>query len=173
MKNPQIIVMVGNIGSGKTTLVNKLVKAGYIVVSRDAIRYMIGNGKYIFNPKIEGAVFRAEQDIIANFMNYSCNIVVDEVGVSKGMRKCYIELANTYGYDAIAIEMQRLGMKESVDRRMNDPHGQSDRALWEGVWKKFDKVYESPKEIEGFKKVIRLGVEEYNEGLEGFPKEHI
>ena len=47
----KIIVLVGNIGSGKTTWIKKFLKktkGKYVVVSRDAIRYMMGGGKYIF-----------------------------------------------------------------------------------------------------------------------------
>jgi predicted kinase len=168
-----IIVLVGNIGAGKSTLCHKLVKAGYVVIARDKLRYMIGNGKYIFNPSLEQAVYNSEQKIIEEFMRLGVNIVVDEVGVSKKFRENYLRVGKRYNYKTVALVLPRLNKEDSVDRRMNDPHGQPDRKLWESVWIKFDRIYVDPTLEEGFDKIIKLEGEEYNEGLKGFPKEHI
>jgi len=168
-----VIVLVGNIGAGKSTLCHKLVNAGYVVIARDKLRYMIGNGKYIFNPNLEQAIYNSEQRTIEEFMKLKVNIVVDEVGVSKKFRANYLSLGKRYNYKVVALVLPRLNKEDSVDRRMNDPHGQPDRKLWESVWEKFDRIYVEPTLEEGFDKVIKLGEEEYNEGLKGFPKEHI
>ena len=80
MKNKkEIIVMVGNIGSGKSTFIKKYVDKGYVVVCRDSFRYMIGGGQYIFNLDLEPAIFAIETDALINFMASGVNIVVDEV----------------------------------------------------------------------------------------------
>ena len=71
------------------------------------------------------------------------------------MRKRYILYAKKYNYKIIAIEFSRLSMKESVNRRMKNPHQQDDRELWESVWKKFDKIYESPRKDEEIDIIIR------------------
>lgn len=154
MKNKKMIILVGNIGSGKSTYIKKeLVPKGYVVVSRDSIRYMIGGGDYIFNPKLEPSIFQSETDILINFMCEGVNIVVDEVGINKRLRAKYIKLAKLESYKINAIVMPKLSMSESVTRRMNNPHGQPDKKLWENVWKKFDDVYEEPTIKEGFNKV--------------------
>ena len=46
----QVKILVSNIGGGKTTLSKRYVEFGYVVISRDTLRYGIGNGEYIFNP---------------------------------------------------------------------------------------------------------------------------
>ena len=146
----QLIVMVGNIGSGKTTVCKKLKDKGYVIISRDALRYMVGAGTYVYDEKLEMAIFESEDSIIRSFMRLGVNIIVDETGICKKYRESYLKLAKTYGYYSSAYVMPKLSMKESVDRRMNNPHDQADRKIWEGVWKKFDNLYEEPTREEGF-----------------------
>lgn len=154
----RLYVMVGNIGSGKTTLVKKILAKSpeIVVIARDALRYMIGGGKYIFNPELESAIFSSATDIIKRFMDLGVDILVDEVNVSQEYRKDYLDLAKQYGYESVAVVMPELDKKVSVDRRMQDPHGQDDRILWEGVWDKFDAIYEKPTEKEGFDKISEV-----------------
>jgi predicted kinase len=152
----KIIVVVGNIGSGKSTYIRKLHTAfkndtpPYIVIARDTIRYMMGGGNYVFNPTLEEVVWQSEMYMIRRFLQKGCNIIVDEVGISRDMRKKYIQLAKEFNYDIEAHVFPRLTMQESVDRRMNNPHECPDRELWEGVWKKFDNRYQEPTVEEGF-----------------------
>jgi len=149
-----IIILVGNIGCGKSTLCKEFVRKGYLVISRDSLRYMVGAGKYIFNKKFERAIWRSELEILSVFMEYNLNVVIDEVGVSRKLRMRY--LLRSDGYNKIAVELPRLPMEVAVSRRMNDPHQQKSRKLWEKVWRIFNKMYESPTKKEGFDKVIRI-----------------
>ncbi len=152
-------ILIGNIGSGKTTLVKKYQKEGYVVISRDSLRYGIGNGKYIFNYDYEPIIWNTEEYMFRKFIDLGVNIVIDEVGLTKAMRRRYIGYClncSSLGYKITAIVLPRLSMKESVDRRMQDPHGQYDRKLWEGVWTKFNKIYEKPSKNEGLDEVIFL-----------------
>jgi len=152
----EFVVMIGNIGSGKSTLIPFLVKEGYVVVSRDSLRYMLGAGKYTFDSMLEPCVFQSEKKILRSLMTTGVNIVVDEVGMSRWMRAYYLKLCKRRRYKATAIVMKQLDMETCVDRRMQDPHGQHNRKLWEGVWTHFDKVYQEPSFSEGFKRIVRL-----------------
>ena len=155
-KQPEIILLVGNIGSGKTTYIKKKInkKFSHIVVSRDALRYMIGAGKYRFDLNIESAIWQSELNIIENFMQLHQNIIVDEIGINRSLRNRYVKLAKKFGYKVIVIQMPIFSMRKSVNRRMKDPHGQPSRKLWESVWKKFDNMYEAPSKKEGIDKII-------------------
>lgn len=152
----ELIILVGNIGSGKSTLAKRYVKKGYIVVSRDSFRYGIGGGKYIFNLKYEPIIWKIEKYTFQKFIDLGINVLVDEVGINEKLRHRYIPYAKSAGYKIVAIELPRLTMKESVDRRMIDPHGQYNRKLWEQVWSKFDMMYESPSKKEGIDKIKRI-----------------
>lgn len=88
-------------------------------------------------------------------MKLKQNLLIDEVGINKSMRKRYIDLAKEYNYTLTVVELPNLTKRKAVNRRMKDPHGQFDRKLWEGVWDKFDNLYERPSKKEGIDKIIR------------------
>lgn len=159
MKKPEILLLVGNIGSGKTTLCKKILKKGFshICISRDDLRYMIGAGRYRFDLSLEKMIWKSELDTLKNFMILKQNIIVDEVGITKSMRKRYIDIAKKMNYSITIIELPRYSKKICVDRRMKDPHGQFNRRLWESIWDKFDILYESPSKKEGINKIIKVG----------------
>jgi predicted kinase len=160
MNKSEIILLVGNIGSGKSTLIRKIINKefSHVVISRDDLRYMIGAGKYRFDLNLEPAIWNSELKIIESFMDFgdtAPNLIIDEVGINKKMRKRYIDLAKKRGYTITVIEMPRYSKRKCVNRRMKDPHGQFDRKLWESVWEKFNKLYEKPSKKEGINKIIR------------------
>jgi len=151
-----IIILVGNIGSGKSTLCHKFSKKDYVIISRDSLRYGIGGGNYIFNPKYESIIWSVELEIVKQFLKLGVNLVIDEVGINKAMRSRYISLAKKFDYKIDCYEFPKISMKKSVDRRMTNPHGQPNRLLWEAVWEKFNKMYEKPTLNEGFNKIIKV-----------------
>ena len=152
----ELIVLIGNIGEGKTTIAQDYVKGGYVAIARDTLRYGIGDGQYIFNPEYEPIIWATELYMFKRFLELGCNILVDEVGITKSMRARYISKAKKKGYKIIVIEMPRLTMNEAVDRRMQNPHNQPERKLWEQIWTRFDAVYEEPTKDEGIDIIIRL-----------------
>ena len=145
----KLILLVGNIGSGKTTLAKIYQKKGYVIITRDGLRYSIGGGEYIFNYDYEPIIWDTELYLLESFLMLGVNIVIDEVGITKDMRARYLQAALKYNYIIKCIVLPKLSKKESVDRRMNDPHGQPDRKLWEEVWEKFNSQYETPSYDEG------------------------
>jgi len=152
--NKKLIMLVGNIGSGKSTLAKTYTKKGYVIIARDDLRYNIGGGQYIFDLNLEPAIWNTELTMVENFMKENVNIVVDEVGIERTMRERYIKCARKYNYHTTALVLPKLSMKESVDRRMKNPHGQPNRQLWEDVWAKFNALYLPPIFEEGFNEII-------------------
>lgn len=151
----ELVILVGNIGSGKSTICKKYQEKGYVVIARDMLRYAIGGGKYIFNTKYEPIIFSIEKEMLEKFMELEVPIIIDEVGISKVLRAEYVFLAQEYDYKVICHIMKKLSKEESVERRMKNPHGQYDKKLWESVWERFDKMYEEPSKEEGIDKIIR------------------
>lgn len=152
----EIIVLVGNIGTGKSTLTKEYQAKGYVVIARDTIRYAIGGGKYVFNLDYEPIVQSIENHMLEEFLEFGVNVIVDEVGVSKIIRGKYLTLGEIWGYKVTCIELKKLSKKECVDRRMINPHGTFDRKIWENVWDTFDNMYEHPSLDEGFNEIIHL-----------------
>ncbi len=150
---PEMILLVGNIGSGKTTICKKLIKEGYLIVSQDDLRYSIGAGNYTFNPLYEPSIKNTVLEMTKSFMANSFPIVIDETNMSKKIRSKYLNLAKIYGYNCSAIVFKKIQMRYAVKRRLKNNHGNTPKEVWEGVWKMFDDMYEKPTKQEGFNKI--------------------
>ena len=153
-----LVLLVGNIASGKSTLAKKWVDNGYRVISRDAVRYMVGAGNYTFDPDLEPTIKKGTLALMQEFLKDDIDIMCDEVNVSKRLRKPTIELAKQYGYTIVAVVMPRLEQAISVNRRLNAPHGKADSSIWEIVWSNFDEMYEEPTIDEGITNIIRIPI---------------
>lgn len=156
MNKRELIIMVGNIGSGKSTYVNQYRDKGYVVIARDQLRYGIGNGNYIFNLDYESVIWKTELYMFKRFADLGINMVIDEVGLNAEMRKRYIPYAKLMGYKIIVIEMPKFSMKEAVSRRLTNPHGQFDKKIWEDVWTRFNNLYEPPVLEEGIDEIYQI-----------------
>jgi predicted kinase len=154
MKKQELIMMVGNIGSGKSTLTKQYVEKGYIVISRDSLRYMLGGGKYIFDCCLETHIKKGVILLLQEFLKSGRNIIWDETNMSSKTRKPIILLCKKYNYNISAVIFPILPMKVCVKRRMSCPHGNFTEAVWKRVWTMFDSIYEEPTKKEGFDKII-------------------
>jgi predicted kinase len=153
----KLVMLIGNIGSGKTTLATDLVAKGYIAVSRDWLRYAIREGGYLYEPSLEPLIFRVEWFLFENLIYSGYDIVLDEVNVTKKLRQKYIKFAKEYGYHEVtAYVMPKLTQTESVKRRLQSNHGNTASATWKKVWSKFNQQYEAPTKEEGFDKIIQF-----------------
>ena len=150
----ELILIVGNIGSGKTTIAMKYQKKGHVIISRDTLRYGIGGGKYIFNKEYEPLILDIAHTMAKKFIKLGVNLIIDEVNVAQEWRDFYINLAKKYGYKVTCILMPRLNQKDSVDRRMKNPHGNFPRELWEKIWTNFYTKYKTPSIEEGIDVII-------------------
>ena len=151
---PNLVMMVGNIGSGKSTLVKHLAKKGYIVLSLDALRYMVGGGEYLFDEDLEPSIFRIENYALRELTDAEYDIAIDETNVSTTVRKRHFDCFKDKGYTAIAVVMPRLSKETAVKRRMQSAHGYFGPEVWGKVWEKFEDKYTEPSKEEGFEKII-------------------
>jgi len=151
------VVLIGNIGSGKSTLSKGLIEAGYVAVSHDQIRYAIGNGQYTFKPEFEQAVHDITMCTFYKFMGLEQNLVIDETNVTPKIRENYIWAAKNRGYTVIAIEMPKLSREESLTRRISKNHCEKyGEDVWGPVWERFNGRYQAPTIEEGFDVVVKL-----------------
>lgn len=151
----QFIMMVGNIGTGKTTYIRQR-SSEYIIVSRDKIRYMLGNDTYIFMKELEPAVARGSLYIFESLLDTNINIILDETNICQRMRRPYINMAKEQNYKIIAVVMPKLPKEMCVQRRISNPHGNYSKEVWENVWEQFNKIYEEPTIQEGFDDILYI-----------------
>ena len=157
----ELILMVGNIGSGKSTHVKQKEKE-YVVISRDKIRYMLGNGNYVFVKKIDHAVWAAELTLYEQLLGSGMNIIIDEVNVSKEERQRYITGAKEAGYKVIVAVFPRISRDEAVRRRFDSNHGEFTKEEWAGVWDRYNSQYEEPSYEEDLDWIIKIDNEDMN-----------
>jgi tRNA uridine 5-carbamoylmethylation protein Kti12 len=160
---PEVVLLVGNIGSGKSTLTKEYTKQGYLVISRDAFRYMLGAGDYTFDYDLEPCLRKTEIYMLKSLLYTGRNIVVDETNMNRKAREpllcAALETPSHTTYRLTAVVFPRLSKEESVGRRLKNPHGSSSEELWGQVWEMFDSMYEEPTLGEGFDKVLKAKVE--------------
>jgi predicted kinase len=94
--------------------------------------------------------------LFEDLLKLGVNIVIDATNLTKWYRKKYLNILQKYDYTKIALVLPKIGKEESINRRMNDPHGKEDRNVWEDIWTRFDLSYEEPTKEEGFDEIIYL-----------------
>jgi len=151
---PNIIILTGNIGSGKTTLAKEYVKQGYVCVSRDSVRTMFAAGGYTFSLDTEPLVRNIERYSLRLLLQEGLDIVVDETHVSRKTRANTIYLGQEYEYDIVSHVLPKISKKEAVKRRMEDNDRGTPKAKWEKIWDTFNKSYKEPELKEGLQKII-------------------
>jgi len=151
----RLVLLVGNIGTGKSTLIKKQYQGRYAVVSRDHIRYNIGNGDYVFLTSIERAIYETSRTLLEELLHTGINIVIDETNCRPSIRAGYARLGKQYGYNVTAIVLPKISKEESLKRRMKSPHGVFNKVAWSKVWDLFDSIYTEPTKEEGFDRIIK------------------
>ena len=152
----ELIILIGNIGAGKTTICEDYFEKGYLIVSKDDIRYSLGAGNYLFDEKAEVAIELGTNTLFETLCLLGFNIVIDETNMSKKDREHYIEVGQAHKYNITAMILPILSKKESVRRRLQANHGNTPKSVWEEVWKRKNKKYEEPSTKESFDKIIKL-----------------
>jgi len=157
---PTMYIMIGNIGAGKSTYIKSFLPTAAIV-SKDGLRYSLGGGEYIFDPKLEPFIHNTSVHMAEEYCkNKIQKVIIDETNVQRKGRKTFINIARKYNYEATAIVFPFIEKDISVDRRMTNPHCQSDRTIWEGVWDRFNNKYQEPTLEEGFDRIIQVKLED-------------
>lgn len=144
-------VLIGNIASGKSTWAKA---KGLPVVSRDAIRYELGNGEYLFNRKVEEFITIICNIYISSFLLLEKDVVIDGTNMTVESRTGVIMLLKSQGCEVIAVVFPDRGCADHVRDRMADNHGDTSKEKWETIFWNFKLKYQSPKEEEGFSKII-------------------
>jgi bifunctional polynucleotide phosphatase/kinase len=130
-ETPEMIIMIGYPGSGKSTIANNICKStNYVHIFGD---------KYKTSSKMKKAAME--------HINEQKSIVFDATNSSKSKRKEYIDFANKYGYNVRCIHMN-TSLEVSYKRNKLRSDKKQVPKIAYSVYKKY---YEEPNESEGFK----------------------
>ena len=159
MKNRAVILIIGNIGSGKTTLAQKLYTKDFIIIDQDSIREMFGCGKYHYSDETEPIIKKISLELIAELSASSIDFAIDGCLVSRQLRAPIIDIIreesrkNDIHTGITAHVMPMLSKVEALKRRMVNPRGIS-KEVWSSVWDKFNEKWEHPIQSEGFDAIV-------------------
>lgn len=114
MDNAKYLFMItGAPGSGKSTLASnlrelapKFVRPIAGVCEADGYWYILGKGKYAFNPKLLWKAHKWCQDNARELMSSGKNLVVSNTSMRPRDRAAYFEMADEFGYDVVYIHLK-------------------------------------------------------------------
>ena len=153
--NLMIYVLVGNIGTGKSTRAKELHDENTIIVNYDSIFPMLSSGNYSYEKK-KVPIYRAiEETAVVTALRNGLNVVVDRTNLTRQIRARYIEMGKRYDADIVCIDFGS-GSDESLSRRQqaDDDRGKSPEK-WAKVHVQMQRQYEKPSLEEGFSKIIQ------------------
>lgn len=170
MNKPKLIITIGNIASGKSTWVKHFIEKDssveddYVIISKDAIRRMLGGGKYIYVQIYEPIIHSTFISCVCNFMAHNINIVIDDNNVERVYRNHLFNLTTKrtsvgYDYEIIAAIMPKIPLSEALKRRalQEGIHMKATNKIhWTNIWHYFNNLYEPATLEEGFDEIWRL-----------------
>lgn len=149
------IMMVGNIGCGKSLIARKFAMNGYSVVNMDSITKMVaGDECGNYDPAKKEVYHAAEQAIISASLEAGISVVLDRTNMSLEKRKPYINLAQQFDAYIIAHDWGP-GTTQELKRRLNVPAGIPQKQ-WASVHENFMASYREPSFDEGFEKIMNM-----------------
>ncbi len=159
----KLYIMVGNVGSGKSTWIKKFLAncedEKWVVVSKDAIRWMLGGGdKYLFDPDcLEKFIDAQTKEMIRSLIRNSVNVIVDETNEDVLSRRSILDLVPP-GVETTAVCMAFVPKEESLRRKSNvDANYGYGSKVWCDVWDKKKAQSTEPTTDEGFDKLLYIG----------------
>ena len=143
-------VLVGNIASGKSTTVKRLgIKH---VVSKDTLRYVIGDGEYRFDTVLEPYIHAATSALISLYSRSGIDFVVDETHMSSKERRRTLQHIHPSCSIICHVGVDR-GENSHVVARMKDNHGSTSEGTWRDVYRMLNASFEPPDLSEGFDEI--------------------
>lgn len=155
----KLYLMVGNIGSGKSTEAKKLADDGAMIVNLDSILEML-HGKYgQYDYSRKGVYDAIEVHAITTALMDGYDVVVDRTNMDRKTRARFISLGKALCAEIQAIVMPDEPVDVLLARRMKEPRGLS-RIQWGQIANRMKAKYEKPTREEGFDGIAFLTGEE-------------
>lgn len=171
MKRTELVILVGNIASGKTEYIRRYLQRpeneGAVVLSKDALRWGLGGGnKYVWSDITEAHVHNGIMEMLQRFLAAGVSVIYDETNMDADTRKPFIDAAKEifngwaqHTFDIRAILMPSLSVGEAMRRRCGDAHeawGFTEER-WREVWRRKARLYQPPSHDEGFTTITSVG----------------
>ena len=139
----ELILLVGNVGCGKSFLAKRLTKRGAIAINNDALLQTFHGGEYTYDSNLKEFYHECEREIFSNALMTGRSIVVDRTNMDKKSRQRFIEPSQKYPDLEVVVFDFGPGTDISLQRRLNSPKEQTAKT-WTSVHKMLKSKYEKP-----------------------------
>jgi predicted kinase len=139
----EAVIMVGNVGCGKSTLTKEYAAKGHKVFNGDAITTMVGAGEYKYCREDIPLIAEMREVFLDHCVSFGFSLVIDSTNMTKKQRR---RITKTVGrFCTVTIVDFGPGTDESLQRRLDEEHGDAD---WRGVHNRFSEMYQKPEDGE-------------------------
>ena len=154
-KRLKFMMMIGNIGTGKSSLAVELLKKNKdsIVLSKDGILNMVRWGEYEYDELKPNFYFQTEENLILESIKCGLDIILDRTNMSKEKRKYYIDLVA--GKAHIICYDFGIGTMVDLYRRLEKDKGISPSEC-KNIYDKFRDEYEPPQKNERIDRIVTM-----------------
>jgi predicted kinase len=130
--NKYLFLITGAAGAGKSTLAQKiqdnangLIEPISEICEADEFWYILGKGKYAFNPKLLWKAHKWCQNNAKEIMMLGLNLIVSNTNIKPSDRKAYFNMADEYGYKVVFIHLttqfqNQHGVPDEAVKRMRE-----------------------------------------------------
>lgn len=147
LNNLTLHLMVGNIGTGKTTTAKSLLDNNTLIVSDDNIAMMLGeNYPEMWTEKHINLYSKIKLMCARYALEAGFNVIVDGTHMSRKSREKFIKLP-------AKVIVYTHTNKDGLYRRLKDPRGCT-KERWTEIWNLFESQYEEPSFEEGMDEII-------------------
>jgi len=153
----EIIILVGNIASGKSTLTRKYAAEGYLIINDDAIVSALHGGDGGAYEKTLKPLYKAVEDcIFSHGAALGRSIVIDRPNMSISNRRRYIGMAKSRDMSVRAVVMPMQDVLTHATRRYNTDNRGLTLTAWTKAAMRIANSYEAPSLNEGIDEICYL-----------------
>ena len=88
----EVVMLVGNIGTGKGLISSRYAKKGYTVVNMDSIQASMSGGEYGLYDPLKKDIYRCvEHTIIEMSLKRDISVCIDRMNIDVNIRKRYVD----------------------------------------------------------------------------------
>jgi predicted kinase len=153
----EIILLVGNIASGKSTLVRRYAAKGYLIINDDSLVSAIHGGcNKTYDKKLKPLYKAIEECIFSHGAALGKSIVIDRPNMSIATRSRYIGMARSRDMSVSVIVMPMQDALIHAKRRYNNDCRGLPLTDWDKAAIRLANSYEAPSLKEGIDQISYL-----------------